>query len=234
MDYLLSWKSELLDEYSMKSYSQEGEDVLLSRVFNPQVNTLGFYIDVGAHHPKRFSNTYLFHKSGWKGMNIDATPGSMESFKKMRPSDINLELAISNSARELTFYCFNEPALNGFSKELTDFRENLGDAYYVSEELIIKTHKLSEVLESYMPEDVEIDFLTIDVEGLDFEVIQSNDWDKFRPKIVLVEILVDSAEKLFSNEMYLYLKDCDYEFFAKTVNTVFFRRKDFKIIRASN
>ncbi len=75
---------------------------------------------MGAHHAQRFSNTNYFYWEGWRGINIDAMPGSMEPFKQSRPRDINLEIGVSESAQVLTYYAFNEPALNGFSKELAD------------------------------------------------------------------------------------------------------------------
>ncbi|MFA7355121.1 MAG: SAM-dependent methyltransferase, partial [Sulfurimonadaceae bacterium] len=82
-------KNNYFDGYALKSYSQEGEDMILRRLFEQQPN--GFYVDVGAHHPKRFSNTYFFYKKGWRGINIDAMPNSMELFNKIRPRDINIE-----------------------------------------------------------------------------------------------------------------------------------------------
>ena len=107
-------KSPQEDLYSTLSYSQEGEDLILKRLFDGQKK--GLYVDVGAHHPKRFSNTYLFYKMGWRGINIDAMPGSMEKFKEVRPEDINIEAAISDKDELLTYYIFNESALNTFSK----------------------------------------------------------------------------------------------------------------------
>ena len=109
-------KNYYLDGYALKSYSQEGEDMILRRLFENQ--TKGFYVDVGAHHPIRFSNTYFFYKKGWRGINIDAMPGSMKLFNKIRPRDINIEKAISDKKEVLTYYVFNDPALNGFSKKL--------------------------------------------------------------------------------------------------------------------
>src|SRR5574341_354761 len=76
-----------IDTYAMKSYSQEGKDMILRRIFGNVEN--GFYVDVGAYHPKRFSNTFYFYKKGWSGINIDAMPGSMKFFTKMRSRDIN-------------------------------------------------------------------------------------------------------------------------------------------------
>ncbi|HWR59941.1 MAG TPA: FkbM family methyltransferase, partial [Thermodesulfovibrionales bacterium] len=97
------------------SYSQEGEDLILRRIFSNITN--GFYVDIGAHHPKRFSNTYLFYRQGWCGINIDAMPGSMKLFNKFRPRDINLEFAVANGNNKMTYYEFNLPALNSFSKD---------------------------------------------------------------------------------------------------------------------
>lgn len=83
-------------------------------------------MDVGAHHPKRFSNTHYFYKKGWRGINIDAMPGGMRLFRKIRPKDINLEIAISDKKRVLTYYVFNDHALNGFSKGLPTERDEKG------------------------------------------------------------------------------------------------------------
>jgi len=80
---LTEWLRIVLDKYALKSYSQEGEDMILRRIFED--NETGFYVDVGAHHPARFSNTNYFYKRGWRGLNIDAMPGSMSKFKKYRP-----------------------------------------------------------------------------------------------------------------------------------------------------
>ena len=74
-------------------YSQEGEDIILRHIFGDQ--TKGFYVDVGAHHPKRFSNTCYFYDRRWQGINLDTLPGSMWFLQKLRPRDKNLEIAIS-------------------------------------------------------------------------------------------------------------------------------------------
>jgi len=107
-------KNYYLDGYALKSYSQEGEDMILSRLFGNQ--QAGFYVDVGAHHPMRFSNTYFFYKKGWNGINIDAMPDSMKLFNKFRPRDINIEKPVSDKKQILTYYAFNESALMVFLK----------------------------------------------------------------------------------------------------------------------
>ena len=88
-----------LDQSSNYSYAQEGEDRILMRYFDGRKK--GFYLDVGAHHPKLYSNTYLFYNQGWNGINIDAMPGSMEIFNKQRSRDINIEAAISKNTEKI-------------------------------------------------------------------------------------------------------------------------------------
>ena len=100
--------------FKKKSYAMDNEDTAVLNYFKDKKN--GFYIDVGAHHPMRFSNTYLFYKKKWKGIYIDALPGSMKLFNKLRPRDINLELGVGQKEEELNYYMFNETALNSFSK----------------------------------------------------------------------------------------------------------------------
>ncbi|MBE9109122.1 FkbM family methyltransferase [Nodosilinea sp. LEGE 07298] len=203
------------------SFSQEGEDRILVRLFGRQEN--GFYIDVGAHHPQRFSNTYLFYLKGWRGINIDAMPGSMDLFKAIRPEDINIEAAISSSSECITYFMFDEPALNGFSKEVS-LKRNFSSRNNIVGEKLIKTKKLSEILDEYLPTGQTIDFLSIDVEGLDYQVLLSNDWSKYRPRIILIEELsVNLDSMISSSRIKSLLEGYGYKLFAKTFNTTFYR-----------
>ena len=163
-------------EYSSLSYSQEGEDLILNNFFKNKEN--GYYIDIGAHHPKRFSNTYFFYKKNWTGINIDAMPGSMELFKKERPKDINIETPISDKEEELTFYFFEEPANNGFwnDKEIKQIDSELKGKKN------IKCRTLESVLDEFFPSNKVIDFISIDVELYEINVLKSNNWNKYNPK----------------------------------------------------
>lgn len=219
IEILRKIKNNFFDGYSIKSYSQEGEDMILRRIFENQ--RTGFYVDVGAHHPFRFSNTYHFYKQGWRGINIDAMPDSMELFKKFRSRDVNLEVPIGNGNQVLTYFAFNEPALNGFSEKIS--RERHGkNGYFIQQEIKLKISKLSSVLDKHLPQEVKIDFLSIDVEGLDFDILQSNDWVKYKPKCILVEILASSLHEIENREITIFLKKFGYIVFAKAMNTVFF------------
>jgi len=223
IEKLAKVKNNYFDSYALKSYSQEGEDMILRRLFEKQKT--GFYVDVGAHHPKRFSNTYFFYKLGWRGINVDAMPGSMIAFNRMRPRDINIEKPVSNKKQLLTYYAFNEPALNGFSKELSEERDGKG-SYFVKFTKDIETSTLEEILDDNLPKVQSIDFLSIDVEGLDFNVLKSTNLEKYHPKVILVEILNSSLVDIQVNEIYKFLTDAGYELYAKAVNTVIFKYKE--------
>ena len=223
IEKLAKVKNNYFDSYALKSYSQEGEDMVLRRLFEKQKT--GFYVDVGAHHPKRFSNTYFFYKLGWRGINVDAMPGSMTAFNRMRPRDINIEKPVSNKKQLLTYYAFNEPALNGFSKELSEERDGKG-SYFVKFTKDIETSTLEEILDNNLPKAQTIDFLSIDVEGLDFNVLRSTNLEKYHPKVILVEILNSSLVDIQVNEIYKFLTDAGYELYAKAVNTVIFKYKE--------
>lgn len=207
-------------KYKKTSYSQEGEDLILDRLLNEKAN--GFYVDVGAHHPTRFSNTYFFYKKGWQGINIDATPGSMKAFQLVRPRDINLEIPVSEVEGEIEFYEFDEPALNGFSREISLDRSNNTNFNLIGTRKL-RTQRLDKILSKYLPDSKKIDFLSVDVEGLDLEVLKSCDWDKYSPGFVLVEILDVSFESVHINPIYQFLKSKNYELTANSLNTYIFR-----------
>jgi len=212
------------DRHALSSYSQEGEDMILRRLFDGK--TVGFYVDVGAHHPKRFSNTYFFYKLGWSGINIDAMPGSMTEFNKLRKRDINLELGVRGDRGCLEYYMFNEPALNSFSKELSEQRHDENSQYRISTTAEVEVRPLAEILDEYLPKDKEIDFLSVDVEGFDLDVLTSNDWDKYRPQYVLAEILGSNFQDLGNDPVVQYIKKQNYKVFCKCMNTVFFESND--------
>ncbi len=217
---LLSVRERWFRTYARESYSQEGEDMLLERFLEHK--QCGFYVDVGAHHPKRFSNTYRLYRRGWRGLNIDANPGSMTLFQHIRPRDINIEAAVSSIPQELTYYVFNEPALNTFKRDLE--LERAGGIYSIVKEVNILTAPLWQLLDQHVPTNTRIDLLTVDVEGLDIDVLRSNDWCRYSPEFILVECLgastlaettLDPVARLLSEEHYSIV--------AKTMSTVLFR-----------
>lgn len=95
------------------SLAQNFEDLIFEKLkINAGIDRKGFYIDIGAHDPIRFSNTYILKKQGWRGINIDPLPSCINRFQKRRPDDINLNIGISDKTGEMEYYSFEEPAFN--------------------------------------------------------------------------------------------------------------------------
>lgn len=210
--------------WDTKSYAQEGEDLVLVRLFGRKKQ--GFYVEVGCHHPFRFSNTYLFYKRGWRGICVDPFPGTRNSFQKWRPRDITLEIGVSAKSASLTYYMFNEPALNTFDAGIAAERDNLKD-YRLIDRRTINTQPLSSILENHvLSKEKEIDFFSIDVEGFDLEVLQSNDWERFRPTAVIVECLGSDIESLLRDPVASFMKLVGYVPHAKTGQSVIFVNQD--------
>lgn len=207
-------------KYSNMSYSQEGEDMILRRYFD--TTKPGFYVDVGAHHPFRFSNTYFFYRQGWRGINIDPLPEVMKLFEATRPRDISLNVGVSTQTGAMTYYMFNEPALNTFDRILAESR--ITDTYKLLGDRQVKVLPLSMLLQQYVHEYETIDFLSVDVEGHDLEVLKSNDWSKFRPKVVLVECLMPSSiDDLKDDEVFRFMSGNGYRLVAKSLYSCFFK-----------
>ena len=189
---------------------------------------LGFYVDVGANNPTELSNTHFFYKKGWNGINIDALPGSMKKFNRLRRRDINLEIPISDRQEILKYYMFSCSFYNSFSEE-TAIKQK--DRLIGTKEL--RTEKLSVIFDKYL-KNREIDFLTVDVEGLDFQVIKSNDWTKYRPKLIIVELNGHGIESVSENEISKFLAEKGYSFYSFSINNIFYIENEFYKIRYPN
>jgi FkbM family methyltransferase len=220
---VLLGESPEVEQYKRTIFSQEGEDMILSRIFENQ--SQGFYVDVGAHHPTRFSNTYYFYLRGWHGINVDAMPGSMAPFHAIRPRDVNLEIAVGEKEGKLTYHIFNDPALNTFDPALAKEREGIKQ-YRIVETKEIEIRPLAKLLEEHMADKTGIDFLSVDVEGLDLAVLRSNDWTRFSPKYVLAEdSTAETVEQALHSPVAQFLYSVGYVLFAKTVYTQLFRKR---------
>ncbi len=212
--------------FARTSFAQEGEDLILARIFRGQRD--GIYVDVGAHHPRRFSNTELLYRSGWRGVNIDAAPGSMEPFRRLRPRDINLEMGVAATAEERDFYVFDEPALNTFDEARA--KSIAKPPYRIVKVVKVRCAPLSTILRENKLE--RIDLLTIDAEGYDFEILKTLDWDVSQPKVVLTEALYTNADapyanditKLVTTDLHRFLEERGYRLFSKAFNSVFYVR----------
>jgi FkbM family methyltransferase len=168
------------------TFSQEGEDIVLLELLGERSGSPGFYVDIGAHHPRRFSNTYIFYLQNWSGINVDPTPGSMAAFRQERGRDINLEIGVDETEGSRRLYLFNDPALNTFDPERARFLETT-TPYRVVGQHELPVRRLTSILDEHVPAGQALDFLNVDVEGLDLAVIRSSDWARYRPRVVVLE-----------------------------------------------
>ena len=164
----------------MLSYAQNSEDVLLSRVLK---ETSGIYVDVGACHPIIDSVTYAFYERGWTGINLEPTRAMFERLQRVRPRDINLNTAISSEdGHEIFYECPKHLPLSTMNPTVAaEIRQSGG----VLEEHPIEVKTLATVLTEQNIS--RIDFLKVDVEGHEKEVLSGNDWEKFRPTVLVIE-----------------------------------------------
>src|SRR6185437_9691190 len=182
-------------------YSQFGEDKVLLELFKDKNN--GLYVDVGAHHPYRYSNTYLLHKKGWHGINIDPDPYAIKLFNKARPHDTNVRFGVGPQEGNLAYYKFSDPAVNTFvESEAKKWMHKDWITYLGTEK--VKVRRLASILDEYLNGE-PIDVLDIDVEGLTLEVLQSNDWSKYKPKVLVVE---DNVQSFLESKGYKLYKQC--------------------------
>lgn len=204
------------------TFSQQGEDLAVSRYFNGKVN--GYYVDVGAFHPIRYSNTYMFYLMGWCGINIEANPENFNLFYQLRHRDININAAIGESNQELEYYRFNEPALNTFSRSHKELWESK-PGYVIKDSIRLKLRPLSDIFKEYLPSDKRIDFLSVDVEDGDLDVLKTNDWGLFRPELVLAECRLDYTKPAFHNNLVQFMQTQGYCIWEICCGTIIFRDK---------
>lgn len=176
-----------LKPHAKTHFSQEGEDLLLSRIFHAQAR--GTYIDIGAHHARRFSNSYWAYLRGWSGVAIDPSEGAARSFHRSRPRDKFIQECVALQAGSVTFHVFDEGALNTTSKDRSDFLAREIGA--TSRSVVVPCAPLSNMLDKAWGASTPrtIDFMSIDVEGSEMDVLESNDWVRYKPRVIVIELL---------------------------------------------
>ncbi len=200
--------------------SQCGEDLIIESIIHNKVN--GVYVDVGANHPIKFNNTFLFYKKGWRGINIKPNPERILLFKFFRRKDTNLNIGISKDNLVLDFYVFKESTLSTFDTNMAKKYQDMG--HKLRQVKQIKTLSLKEVFDRNLG-GKEIDFMSIDTEGFDMQVLESNEWNLYRPRFIILETLEyrndNSGNKL--NDIYdPYMKNLGYQKIADThINTIY-------------
>ncbi|MEZ4873252.1 MAG: FkbM family methyltransferase [Bdellovibrionales bacterium] len=209
------------DSYRNTTYSQFGEDVFLRKYFNYKSN--GFFVDIGAFHPVQFSNTYALYKTkNWSGINIDARPNSKILFDRIRPNDCNVEALVSNKKEEFKYYSWGDHSENTIiENQAQALTQRLGPPLEVKN---MTSRPLYEILDEYAPKNSQIDFISVDVEGHDLEVLKSNNWELYSPRLVLTEGFFNNVDEVINSELYKFLIDQKYHLKAWLNPTLVFEK----------
>jgi FkbM family methyltransferase len=209
------------------TFSQEGEDLLIARLLGLEEGRLpGFYVDVGAHDPERYSNTMFFYQRGWRGINIDPAPGTAAKFARARPRDVNVEVAVAENDGKIQYAMFNHAALNGCDQSLAASRDGK-DGHRIERVAAVDARRLDSILDEHLPRPGHIDFLSVDVEGHDLAVLRSNAWDRYRPLIVLAEdVAVAILDDVGKSEVAGYMRSVGYTPVAKCALTMVFAESE--------
>jgi len=193
----------------------DNEDAAVLDYFKGKKN--GFYIDVGCHHPTYINNTYLLYKQNWSGINIDISQFSIDLFNHMRPQDLNYNCAISNKNKIVKLFYQKEFSQLSTIKSIqakSVFQGNI-------KEKDIQAFSLDEILNRDKYKNTKIDFLNIDVEGADLEVLEGLSFDKFKPELICLEIHDKEVKK---SEIYNFLINKNYELICSGIFSHIFKR----------
>lgn len=218
------------NEYK-KSYSQCGEDLIIDFVLNAIKIDLPKYIDIGANHPQKISNTYYFYEKGSSGVVVEPNSQLLDHWKKIRPRDTRLGCGVgSRKSNSKTFYVMDPDTLSSFSKNEAErlMREGAGRLVNTAE---IPMIGVNELLDKYGGD--KLDLLSLDTEGHDELILGAIDWQHYRPKIICVESIIYSKNNgAAKNARVINLvKKAGYQVWADTfINTIFVNNESFEKI----
>jgi FkbM family methyltransferase len=202
----------------LESYSHAHEDILLDFFLGKK--SKGVYVDVGANDPIFGNNTYRFYKRGWRGINIDPNLTSITRLNQLRPGDVNIQVAVSDFQGIGNLQTLgSDTSISSLNSNFISIMSEVTDTTPNSNEVTVTT--LAQLLDENLTES-SFDFLTVDAEGNDLQVLKGNDWEKYRPSYVLVEANKGASEivSFMESQNYLYL-------LSNSVNA-FFIDKQFK------
>jgi FkbM family methyltransferase len=203
---------------SKRIYSQFGEDAVLLHLVGGRKAPKGFYVDVGCHHPRKGSNTYLFYRMGWRGVLVDLEEAKVLACRLLRPGDEAVLAAVSDREEDVEIR-----APEAFSVLASIKADAVPGAKVVGR---IRTRTLTDILDKSRFAGTPIDLLNVDVEGVDLQVLRGLDFARYRPRIVVVESWDQDLEKVLAGEMHALLRERGYELAAWVGLSLVYKRID--------
>lgn len=199
------FKKAFFSDFFRFHHSQFGEDIVLNELIKKEFSN-GFFVDVGCYHPKKYSNTYSLYKKGWRGINVDMEEDKISLFILARPEDFNVLSAVSDKQEEVTLYRYSKFGVGSTIDEnyATSINEKVFD------KKIIQTKTLNQIIEASPYKNRQIDVLSIDVEGIDFKVLNSLDIDTYKPKIIVIEDHHKTINDILKTNIYQLLNTKGY------------------------
>lgn len=209
------------------SYAQCGEDLIVDFVLNVCLHVAEIsYLDLGAYHPTHLSNTYLFYRRGHRGVCVEPDPVQFAQIKRERPRDTCLNAGIGvTQAEHADFYRMSIPTLNTFSQEQAERYESYGQQK-IEEVIKVPLVPVNTILKEQF--SAAPHFVSLDVEGLDFEILRSFDFTQFRPQVFCIETLTYTEDKseVKIREINELMISKGYFVYADTyINTIFVEEK---------
>lgn len=206
------------------SYSQSGEDLIIEQIFVALGMDRITYLDLGANHPTRFSNTYLFYRSGGSGVCVEPDPTLQPLFRRWRSRDILLTCGVGAVEGEADFYIMTTNTLNTFSIEEAQRIQRYG-RQRIEQVIRLPLQPVNVILKQHF--EACPNLISLDIEGMDFQILKSLDLGKWRPKVFCIETLTyteDQTERKL-NEILDYMTDKAYMVYGDTyINTIFVDR----------
>lgn len=186
-------------------YSQGGEDVHILTLLGDKAN--GFYLDIGCNDPIHYSNTFKMYTLGWTGILVDGNPKLIRKARKVRKKDICVNALVSNESGEMDFYVSGSHLISSVDPVHAASYTHLEGR---TEKIRMSAMTIDQIIDQYLPAGKAIDLLSIDVEGHDFEVLQSITLTKHRPGLIVIEDLKQVKADLGSNLYVTYLRNFKY------------------------
>lgn len=172
--------------HAMVSYAQFGEDLLAQELLGYGRSDV-YYIDIGAFHPIKKSNTYIFYKRGGKGICIEPNPEAYSLWKQFRPRDTFIPKGVIPQSSDVSSWGYRSNPGNAETNHIATLDK--GD---MLDCLHIECATIKEIILNEMPKSQQVDLLSIDCEGMDLAIIQDFPFETIRPKVAIVEDYVFS------------------------------------------